>query len=846
MKGISALIAIILLLFITITIAGFTYTFFMQLQEKSGETVREQSRQELQRTGTEFKIDNVYNNQIFIRNTGKASIDASKIALYINDEFVNAVPEQSTIDPGKIVKFTLASVTPQENDIVKASLSQTSASFLIRPDTRPPVMAFASPPTPSNGGSATNPVTIQVSVGDPSGVDACIVEWDGSANITMSKSGSGASFTCVNTTSPSLGTHNYKVYANDTKGQMAVSETRSVTITLTDNDLPELMFVDPTPPNAATVFSPSVIINASVTDAISSIASCTLEWNNGITAANESMTIVGSGSAVSCNVTKTGLTDGTYSYKVYASDSQNNRNVSETRTVTITILQAYLSAVLDTPVADSSNTSVQNTTFIVKANVTCLNNDCGIVQGIIRYNLTGTQPDTSIPEGSGTPFHTASNPQSCGAMTAEQQCQLTWIVNASGIIGRSWYIDANFTSDTNLKNDTLNAQINITSPPPPPVIAFSYAIQTTDQTWASSSWQTVATISSSNFVAGGKNLILATAQVGGSSINSRFGFRLAHGSTLTVFTDSDMTMEPASTGTAQRHQYGYMTVWTVGSSEDVVFQMSNLGGSTARADTIVIFAMRLDEDLVENQDWYFNENTALTEHTTFFQNFASITMNAGTGEDWLIIANPTYVVDSTGVSAEYQIDRDGNLAPLFRQEGKDTTEELTWLLSRVYGLAVGPHTFTVQGRDDTPTAANDHRSSRIFVLNLTKFKDYSSFWNEGENSTTTSFSTVGSVALTPQVQSDFLVMGFMTADVAGAGRDAYMQLQANSVTIPTGSDLQTTSRSMDTTDENPGGQIAIVNLPASLQTIDMNARGSTTFPVQHRSLFALSMTLAQP
>src|SRR3989344_2014751 len=267
MKGISALIAIILLLFITITIAGFTYTFFMQLQEKSGETVREQSRQELQRTGTEFKIDNVYNNQIFIRNTGKASIDASKIALYINDEFVNAVPEQSTIDPGKIVKFTLASVTPQENDIIKASLSQTSASFLIRPDTRPPVMAFASPPTPSNGGSATNPVTIQVSVGDPSGVDACIVEWDGSANITMSKSGSGASFTCVNTTSPSLGTHNYKVYANDTKGQMAVSETRSVTITLTDNDLPELMFVDPTPPNAATVFSPSVIINASVTDA---------------------------------------------------------------------------------------------------------------------------------------------------------------------------------------------------------------------------------------------------------------------------------------------------------------------------------------------------------------------------------------------------------------------------------------------------------------------------------------------------------------------------------------------------------------------------------------------------
>src|SRR3989344_4286107 len=174
MKGISALIAIILLLFITITIAGFIYTFFMDLQEKSGETVSEQAWQELRRTGTDLKIDNVYLNEVYIRNTGRSSIDSSIISFYVNDEFVNADPNQATVDPGKIVKFTFTSVTPQENDIIKASIGHTSSSFLIKPDTRPPAIAFLSP-----GSSSTSPVSIQVSVGDPSGVDRCILEWNG-------------------------------------------------------------------------------------------------------------------------------------------------------------------------------------------------------------------------------------------------------------------------------------------------------------------------------------------------------------------------------------------------------------------------------------------------------------------------------------------------------------------------------------------------------------------------------------------------------------------------------------------------------------------------------------------
>lgn len=189
---------------------------------------------------------------------------------------------------------------------------------------------------------------------------------------------------------------------------------------------------------------------------------------------------------------------------------------------------------------------------------------------------------------------------------------------------------------------------------------------------------------------------------------------------------------------------------------------------------------------------------------------------------------------------------------MFSQEGREVTndERLTWLLFRVYNLAVGPHTFTVQGRDDTATVANDHNSSRIFALNLTKFRDHADFWNEAETTiNSASFSTVGNLAFTPQVQSDFLVMGFLASDIGvggSANTNTQLRIQTNGVTTPIGADAQTTSRSYDITDESPGGQIAITNLGTSLQTINMDAGGSTTFPVEDRSLFALSMTLAQP
>jgi uncharacterized delta-60 repeat protein len=57
------------------------------------------------------------------------------------------------------------------------------------------------------------------------------------------------------------------------------------------------------------------------------------------------------------------------------------------------------------------------------------------------------------------------NPQECpSGLLSGQSCSMTWVVNATGAIGSSYYMDVNFTSSDSaiLSNDTGNFQINIT------------------------------------------------------------------------------------------------------------------------------------------------------------------------------------------------------------------------------------------------------------------------------------------------------------------------------------------------------------------------------------------------
>ena len=386
-------------------------------------------------------------------------------------------------------------------------------------------------------------------------------------------------------------------------------------------------------------------------------------------------------------------------------------------------------------------------------------------------------------------------------------------------------------------------------------IAHKAVFQTDVQTEISATFATKLTLNSADVSANAKYLVLVYAQLGAASANMQAGAQLLHGTT--VFTDSAVAMEPAGLATdttPAMHSYGYMTVWdTSGGAESLHFQLAGDGSLAAFADTIVIFIMRIDADLVEGTDWVFNELTTDSAHNTIFATKAEVAPVVTSGESWLVIANMSYFVLNTSVNTEYRIFEDGSsdTAPGFSQEGEFFTEILSWLLSRVYtGLSSGVHTFSLQGRVDGSSRVGlttQHQGSRIFAMRLDAFQHAVSQWNSGNIAVGTSEVTVATASVTPSADGEFLLLGYAAYD--GGATGAKMKLfvdESGGASTPEAADKQFVVGSYDATDENPATALAVPSLSNGVaKTFNLVAQSSVIDKVaKHRSLLLLSMELA--
>jgi len=385
-------------------------------------------------------------------------------------------------------------------------------------------------------------------------------------------------------------------------------------------------------------------------------------------------------------------------------------------------------------------------------------------------------------------------------------------------------------------------------------IAHGSAEQTTDQTHTGdTNWTTKVTASASGFVAGGTYLIVATAQVGGSDANQQVGARLAHGATPTAFTETELVLEPTSATAGRRHDWSVALVFEQpgGGAEDIVFQIKTFDSSdTVRADSIVIWWMRLDADLTTPGDYAYDADASATTHTTTFQGFASVTITAAASEDWLILACARFDVGSVTNQCQYRINRDSDteVVPQWSYESENAAEFGVHLLSRVYTLSSGSHTFTVEGRDAS-SAANAHTHSFLIAIRLGAFQDAGFYWNAGAATTTaTDFAVeAANVDITPSVGADFLILVTAQIDYNSAGGRPLHRLQLGGTTIPTGMDANTVAESNDQGNDigGPVAQVVQRTFAASAQDVDYDIGGSFVGGLDwiNRSLIVLSMEL---
>ena len=129
-------------------------------------------------------------------------------------------------------------------------------------DDNTPSITFYTPPTPLDGTRNTgNSVTIKVNVTNNLTIDMCIIEFDGN-NYTMTEDGSGKSINCSYTNSSLIDgtTYSYKVFANDSVNNLAVSGSRN----FTENGLP--VSTTPVVTPASPITTDDLNCNATLTD----------------------------------------------------------------------------------------------------------------------------------------------------------------------------------------------------------------------------------------------------------------------------------------------------------------------------------------------------------------------------------------------------------------------------------------------------------------------------------------------------------------------------------------------------------------------------------------------------
>jgi len=215
-----------------------------------------------------------------------------------------------------------ATVDPQ-NTVNESNESNNRLVTLLQVlprDTAPPVITIHSP---ANTTYTTASVPLSVSANEP--ISAWWYSLDASAN---------RSFT-PNTTLTGLGDgpHTLVVYANDTSGNVAHARVGFTVSTSAppsqDTTPPAISFVPPTPQDGSVVGASHVYVNISSSEPL---GMALLEWNG------TNRTMQGSGTSWYLNVTA--LRGGVYSYKVHASDTSGNWNVSETRRVTVNLTAA--------------------------------------------------------------------------------------------------------------------------------------------------------------------------------------------------------------------------------------------------------------------------------------------------------------------------------------------------------------------------------------------------------------------------------------------------------------------------------------------------------------------------
>jgi hypothetical protein len=383
-------------------------------------------------------------------------------------------------------------------------------------------------------------------------------------------------------------------------------------------------------------------------------------------------------------------------------------------------------------------------------------------------------------------------------------------------------------------------------------IDLQYTKQTTEQSTTNSSYTTVLTLAGTNLVGNATYLLIVNAQVGGNNTNTLFGFQVFAGGS--GITESEHYQEPAGAGPSRKNPYFFVKKYTAPATPvDITFRIKSNGSDTAYADSMIIFMMRLDADLTENTDYWYNEDDDEGSPTSLngtYADFAKLTMTGiDNSQSYLVLACCHYNVNTVQDSMGFRFNSDApvNNTPENSIEGEDTNEILLTGLVKVWDPTSSTWNLKSQAAVLRGSSGYEHRFSSIFVLDLSVFdQSWDDYNGGGLSRATTEWALLDGPNFTPNQAEDWVIFGFVQQEVVGANDWTKVEFEdlANNTT-PDGCFGASWVDSYDSNDRAPAMIVWVDSLPASLEdyTLKGQSEGSSGSWTQ-RSIAGFSEELA--
>lgn len=351
-----------------------------------------------------------------------------------------------------------------------------------------------------------------------------------------------------------------------------------------------------------------------------------------------------------------------------------------------------------------------------------------------------------------------------------------------------------------------------------------------------------ATLTGAGFQANDDVIVLFFGIFHEANTGTQQNWRLQYAGATITNSVANPQLDSSSFGANNGESQGYMTRVNLGGSiGDFTLQNQRAGTSAnVTIEKARIIVLRCADLGTENVDWFWNKSTTNVAHTTTYSGTsrASITWTpASATEDWLVLCSDHIAIDSTSVNAEGRVLLDGAtlVAGDYSEEGEATSEEMTHLvLGIIENLSVASHTIAYQSRDDTATAANDHRESALLLIRAGKFPDL--FWHTpADNSLVDDVSEeIASISASLSEAQDAIVIASTRIDIGAADQATWFWVAQNGTPAApvanVGSDSRANGQSSDATDENQLNWMGVLALSGGAQDLELwiNTTGSTS------------------